>query len=254
MSSKLWYLAIGAGAVGLSIVGAVAFLLPRSAPVPTTSTAQVVTHASPAQAMAASTPPASPTQAMAASMPPASPPATQFEAASEVLVVTSSSAAYAGPSADAPKFYPIKIGTPIQTVERSQDGKWKVALTENGQAVFVPAADLGPYTPSLPDDVRGQAKVIDTATLVVGRQQLALAGVTGEGGDYAQQLQALINSKGGTLRCQRQAAKYICDLSGVGDIARAALFNGAARPGPDAGEDYREQANAAQNAHRGIWR
>jgi hypothetical protein len=169
-------------------------------------------------------------------------------------MVTSSSAAYAAPSPDAPKFYPISVGTPIQTIEKSQDGKWKVALTVDGQAVFLPAADLGPYKQSLPDDVRGRVKVIDTATLVVGSQQLALFGVTGETGNYAQQLQALIDSKGGTVSCQRQAGKYICDLPDVGDIARAALYNGAARPGPDAGEDYREQVIAAQTAHRGVWK
>jgi hypothetical protein len=245
MDSKLRYLAIGAGAVGLGIVGAVAFLMPRSAPVSTAPTAHEVAPASPAPAMTVSTPPSHPS---------AAPPATQFEETSEIVVVASSSAAYAAPSADAPKFYPINVGTPIQTIEKSTDGKWDVALTEDGQAVFVPTADLGPYTRPLPDDVRGQAKVVDTATVVVGTQQLALAGVTGEGGDYAQQLQALINAKGGTLRCQRQAAKYICDLPDIGDIARAALFNGAARPGPDAGEDYREQAYAAQNAHKGIWK
>ena len=244
MSAKLGYLAIGAGAVGLGIAGAVAFLMPRSASV-STPTAHVAAPAPPVQASASGAPPP---------RSPANVPATEFEEAAAILVVASSSAAYVAPSGDAPQLYPLKVGTPIQAIEKSKDNKWQVALTEDGKAVFVPTADLGPYSPPLPDDVRGQAKVIDTATLVVGIQKLALAGVTGEGGDYAQQLQALINAKGGTLHCQRQASKYTCDLPGVGDIARVALFNGAARPGPDARDDYRQQADAAQSAHKGIWK
>ena len=80
------------------------------------------------------------------------------------------------------------------------------------------------------------------------------AGITGEGGVSAQQLQGLIHAKGGKLACKRNDVKYLCDLPGMGDIARVALFNGGARPGPGASDDYRRQALAAQNAHKGIWR
>jgi len=184
---------------------------------------------------------------------------TEFRQSTEILATAAASAAFVAPNADAPKMYPLEVGTPVQTIEKSKDAQWVVVVTEDGQAAFLPTADLGPYMPpkrddNAPDEVSGPGKVIDTANLVVGTQRLSIAGITGESGTYASQLQALINSQGPTIRCARLDEKYVCKLPNGGDIARLALFNGAARAGPDANADYQQQAAAAQTAHRGVWK
>jgi len=107
--------------------------------------------------------------------------------------------------------------------------------------------------PALPDTISGRAKVVNTATLVVDGQRIQLFGIRGEGGAYAAQLRSLIESQGGALSCRRHGTQYICSLPGDLDIARAALFNGAARPAADAPADYQAQAASARDAGRGLW-
>src|SRR5208337_1473559 len=89
--------------------------------------------------------------------------------------------------------------------------------------------------------------------LVIDGQQIRLAGIEGEGGDYARQLRLLIEAKGRTLDCELTGSAYVCRLPNGMDIARTALFNGGARIAADASDDYRQQAEAARKAHRGIW-
>jgi hypothetical protein len=105
----------------------------------------------------------------------------------------------------------------------------------------------------LPDEVSGQARVVTTGLLTIAGHKVALAGVRGEGGTYRDQLQALINAKGGTLACTRVGQAYSCQFSDGIDLGRTVLFNGAARLGGGASEDYREQARSAEDAHRGLW-
>jgi endonuclease YncB( thermonuclease family) len=101
------------------------------------------------------------------------------------------------------------------------------------------------------------AEVVDTGALLVDGRRVTLAGVTGVGGAYPAQLQALINAQGRAVRCEPQDAQpeaYVCKLPDGLDVARAALFNGAASPSPDASADYRQQSEAAKAARRGIWK
>ena len=110
-----------------------------------------------------------------------------------------------------------------------------------------------PPGPQLAQTVKGTPQVVDTATLVINGQQIRLAGIEGEGGDYARQLRLLIEAKGRTLDCELTGSAYVCRLPNGMDIARTALFNGGARIAADASDDYRQQAEAARKAHRGIW-
>ncbi len=183
-----------------------------------------------------------------------------FVALVQPFTLIRDSAAYVSASLAAPQMYPLRAGTPVMSAARSRDGSWIIALTEDGRAAYLPAADLGPYDPSraprpdLPPTVAGEAQVVDTATLILNGQRLSLAGVEGEGGDYARQLQSLIDSQGRVVSCALQARGYLCTLPNGMDIARAALYNGAARADDDASDDYRQQAEAARAARRGLWR
>jgi hypothetical protein len=176
------------------------------------------------------------------------------------FTIAKPTAAYVSASDDSPKMYALPAGLGVRATEQSKDGKWLIALTEDGQAAFLPATDLGPYqasaanaVPALPESVAGGASVIDTATLSVDGQRVPLFGVTGEAGNPADQLQDMLNANGAHVTCQLQVESYRCLLPNGLDIARVALYNGAARPGPDASEDYRQQAAAAQAQHKGVW-
>jgi len=271
MPVQKWQLGLGAGVLALGVAGAIGYTALNSKPAPAPAPPP----------MAAATPAPAPAPVKIA--PTDDDPVAEFAATTDAMVVTTSSAAYLAPNINAPQFYPLKVGTPIQGSEKSTDGKWLLALTADGQAAFIPTSTLGPYDPSAPtpaaptdasasagtgapavaalpsvasnviDSISGKAKVIDTATLMVGVQRVSLAGIDGATGDDAKRLQELIDSKGGNVDCHRQTAKYVCQLAGVGDIARAALYNGAARPASNASDDYRQQADDAKAAHRGLW-
>ncbi len=212
----------------------------------------------PAQPVASA--PAQTADTAQAAMPFAMPPTTTFNPVTQPYSLMRDSAAYVAATTDAPQMYPLKSGTAVEAVARSADDKWIIALTENGQAAYLPTADLGPYdprltpAPDLPGSVSGVTQVVDTATLTVNGQTVQLAGIKGESGIYAAQLQALINAQGGQVTCTLQGAAYVCTLANGVDIARAGLYNGGAQLGDDASADYRAQAASAQAARRGIWR
>jgi endonuclease YncB( thermonuclease family) len=183
-----------------------------------------------------------------------------FTRADALFTIAKPTSAYVSASEDAPKMYDLPPGVGVHATEQSKDGKWLIAPTADGQAAFLPMADMGPFqaqavsaVASLPDTIAGPATVIDTATLSINGQQITLFGVTGETGTYADQLQDMVNANGSNVSCQLQDQTYRCMLPNGLDIARVALYNGAARPGTDATDDYRNQAAAAQAAHKGVW-
>jgi hypothetical protein len=183
-----------------------------------------------------------------------------FEHLNAKFSIAKPTAAYVGASHEAPQMYSLPPGTPILAIEQSTDKQWVIAPTEDGQAAYLPTSDLGPFQPDaqqaipvLAETVTGVATVIDTATLSIDGQNIPLFGVAGETGDVAVKLQKQIDALGSTVTCQLQGDSYICMLPKDVDVARIALYNGAARPGPDATPDYQAQADAAKAAHKGIW-
>ena len=191
---------------------------------------------------------------------PQDPPVLGFDTLVQRFTLVRDSAAYVGASMDAPQIYPLRAGTGLISAAKSRDGVWIVATTQDGQAAYLPAADLGPFdasrapVPELPAHVAGSATVIDTATLSIDGQKTPLAGVIGESGDYATQLQQLLDAQGPQVQCDLQGQAYLCKLGSGMDIGRAGLYNGAADLAPGASADYQQQADAAKAAHRGIWR
>jgi endonuclease YncB( thermonuclease family) len=278
-------LAMPGALVVIGIAGAAAYVVtrqpvqpppPASAAAPASVAAQAAPEAPPAPAFVAGGTPGQqatpllpqaapaaakalpPSPAQTAGIP-ATPPTTVFTPQTQAYTLVHDSAAYVAATPDAPQMYPLKAGTAISTVARSADNLWVIALTETGQAAFLPTADLGPYDPrlapgqDLQQTISGVAQVVDTGNLVVNGQPVQLAGVKGEGGVYAAQLQSMINSQGAQVQCSLQGAGYVCMLGNGLDIARTALWNGGADVASDASDDYRAQAAAARAARKGIW-
>lgn len=178
------------------------------------------------------------------------------------------------PNAQAPQRYQLAAGTSVPAILRSTDGAWVLAATEDGEPAYLRVADLGDAkeglpaivpaatvqtaaapqpAADLPDMVNGAAHVLTTASLEVDGHPVMLAGIAGEADAYAQQLQALIDSKGGVVHCTRHDQAYVCVLPSGIDVALSALYNGGARANADAPATYQSQAKAAQAAGRGLW-
>jgi endonuclease YncB( thermonuclease family) len=95
-------------------------------------------------------------------------------------------------------------------------------------------------------------KVLDTATLQVNGQRLLLAGITGFGSPYRDQLAKFIDEQGGKVHCAPANEHYTCFVSNI-DLGLAALTNGAARTAPDASPAYQQAEAAAKRNKRGIY-
>jgi hypothetical protein len=213
--------------------------------------------------------------------------AVEFDPAAERWKVATQSPAFSAPDATARPLYPVEAGRLVDVIAKSKDGKWAWVRTADDSPAYMQLASLTPVEveeaapsavpsqsasaplppqtasvqpppppspPPLPDEVSGQAQAITTSLLVVDGQKISLAGLRGQGGEYRDQFQSLIEAKGGTLSCRRQHGRqYTCQFPSGDDVGRAVLYNGGARVGPGASEDYPEQAKAAQDGHRGIW-
>jgi len=192
-----------------------------------------------------------------------------FDATLERWKVATSSTVFSAPDDHSRQLYPVEAGRLVDVIAKSKDGKWAwVRTTDDSPAflqvaslTFIEAAKPSPASPvaasqpalDLPDEVAGRAQAITTSMIMVDGRKIALAGLRGQGGDYRDHFQALIDSLGGTLTCRRQGRQYTCQFPDGNDAGRAVLYNGGARPAAGASDDYREQAKSAQDAHRGVW-
>lgn len=185
--------------------------------------------------------------------PSAGPPS--FMADAEFLTAASRTPIYASPDPAAAVQGVLPVGTKVQIVAKSSDGQWGWLQTTDGKPAYIRMATLSTSAApaALLDMITGRVKVLTTASLIVDGHRIGLYGVKGMGGTYASQMRALIDARGGVLTCARRDALYVCSLPGNIDIARAALYNGGAHPADDASPDYREQADAARAARRGVW-
>jgi endonuclease YncB( thermonuclease family) len=95
-------------------------------------------------------------------------------------------------------------------------------------------------------------QVIDTGTLKIQGETIALAGIKGLGSPYRDQLAKFIEEQGSQIRCEPMGDRYICFVSNV-DLALAALTNGAARLAADATPQYRKAETEARRNRRGIF-
>jgi endonuclease YncB( thermonuclease family) len=95
-------------------------------------------------------------------------------------------------------------------------------------------------------------QVIDTATLKIQGETIELAGVSGLGSPYSDQLAKFIEEQGSQIRCEPVDERYVCFVRNV-DLGLAALTNGAARPAADATPQYRQASDEARRNRRGIF-
>jgi endonuclease YncB( thermonuclease family) len=127
-----------------------------------------------------------------------------------------------------------------------RDGKESQAVTSHS---LRPTPSPDPQ----PQPMNGSVeKVLDTATILVDGQRLMLAGITGFGSPYRDQLAKFIEEQGGKVRCAPLGERYSCFVSNV-DLGLAALTNGAARTAEDAPPAYRQAETEAKKNKRGIY-
>jgi endonuclease YncB( thermonuclease family) len=125
--------------------------------------------------------------------------------------------------------------------------------TKESQAVKSESLNSEPAPDPQPQPLSGSVeKVFDTATLLVRGQKLMLAGITGFGSPYRDQLEKFIVEQGGKVQCEPIGDRYSCYVSNV-DLGLAALTNGAARTAADASPAYRKAEAEAKKNRRGIY-
>lgn len=107
----------------------------------------------------------------------------------------------------------------------------------------------------LPERIDGEARVVDTATLLVAGREVKIYGLQGTGGPAVTGMAGYLNSQGNRVFCQLipDSAAYRCRVPSNQDLAVVALFNGAARATVDAPMEYHNQESAARQGKRGIW-
>lgn len=182
----------------------------------------------------------------------------------EVRYATRALVLRAGPDATAKEVGRLKAGEAARVVGALPAQDWLI-VDRNKVRAYAPAALLSTEAPKPPAAappvtgappvraIEGEARVVDTAHLVVGGRAIVLAGIEGLGGVAAEQMARFVAEQGGRLRCVPQNAAFVCRTPSDIDVARAALVNGAARARPDASADYRRQEEAARAGRRGIW-
>jgi penicillin-binding protein 1A len=122
------------------------------------------------------------------------------------------------------------------------------------QAPVAAEGTTGPPAPQPGAVLRGVPKVADTATLVFRDGVAHLAGVEGERGELAQELEQYINGREVVCEPAKPAAdQYRCLINNI-DVAEAVLLNGAGRATPDASDRLLLAEHRAQSAGRGLWR
>jgi endonuclease YncB( thermonuclease family) len=95
-------------------------------------------------------------------------------------------------------------------------------------------------------------QVIDTGTLEIDGETVALAGIKGLGSPYRDQLAKFIQEQGSQIRCTPSGERHICFVKNV-DLALAALTNGAARLAAGATAQYQKAEDDARRNRRGVF-
>ncbi len=192
-----------------------------------------------------------PEQATAAQQPPARLPETMMVASGRSFPERQASVV---PQALSPaETQPKIIALPQALPTPEAQAKVTVLPPSETQPKAVAAAKpLAPSEPQ-PEEVAGRVEqVIDTGTLKIEGETIHLAGITGLGSPYRDQLQKFIEEQGKEIRCTPSGTRHICFVKNV-DLALAALTNGAARLAEGATPQYQRAAEDARRNRRGIF-
>ena len=114
----------------------------------------------------------------------------------------------------------------------------------------IPEVAPAPAPPPI-QTVIGVPGVIDTATLEFDGRRVRLAGVVGEGGRFASDMNSYIGGR--EVACVPFAgAAHRCEVGGY-DLSEVVLFNGGARATGDASGDLKAAETRARQERVGIW-
>ena len=114
----------------------------------------------------------------------------------------------------------------------------------------IPEVAPAPAPPPI-QTVIGVPGVIDTATLEFDGRRVRLAGVVGEGGRFASDMNSYIGGR--EVACVPFAgAAHRCEVGGY-DLSEVVLFNGGARATGDAPGDLKAAETRARQERVGIW-
>ncbi|WP_336488650.1 nuclease [Methylobacterium nigriterrae] len=114
-------------------------------------------------------------------------------------------------------------------------------------------AEPAPGPPANPNEISGQAEVIDTATLRVAGKLVHLFGVEWVRGGQADELTRYL--AGRTVACQpvTGSQNVLCQVEGR-DLSEVVLFNGGGRASPEATPDLVAAEDHARTERLGVWK
>jgi 1A family penicillin-binding protein len=140
-------------------------------------------------------------------------------------------------------------GLPARIWHDFVDGADRVKTAEAPLPAEAPATTA--EAPRQVAPLRGPARVVDTATLRIGDRAVQLAGVIGQGGDYARDMESFIGGR--DVICEPVSdGAHRCSVAGR-DLAEVVLSNGGGQAAPEASPVLRRREAAARAAGLGIW-
>lgn len=102
-----------------------------------------------------------------------------------------------------------------------------------------------------PETFKGRPKIIDTATLRFGRDDVRLIGVTSGGNGFVRNMESYIGAR--SVICRPYDARFHrCEVGGF-DLSEVVIFNGGARATRSAPAYLRKAEARAREGRRGIW-
>ena len=149
-------------------------------------------------------------------------------------------------------------GTVLQVLERSSDGWWRVR-TSHGVEGWALSRDYSgkPWIVKgkpASESIIGEPGVISTSTIVINGESIALQGVGGLAGEYADRFRAFLREQGGRVTCDVTPDQtYRCKTASNTDLSAAVIFNGSGRALADAPDDLKRAEQSARQRKSGLW-
>ncbi|MGE5504450.1 MAG: hypothetical protein ACM31L_08510 [Actinomycetota bacterium] len=147
-----------------------------------------------------------------------------------------------------PSFYWMLASLSFASLFMSKSASTAAVQTQPAWHKEPPAKKIEP-----PKVIEGEARVVDTSTLMIGGTKVTLKGVLATNREQADTLQDFIRLQGGSVRCDPEGTVYTCRTGQGVDVAEAAILNGAAKAAASAPTNYQQRQAQAKERRAGIW-